>query len=104
MQQHQESEARKKGKEPINIISIPIMGGRKTKYIPLLMLNNKHSHNRMLFEEIILKGESSTLFENKVPDATFTERVAEGVYKEFYKHKYNWFSFMFEEGSNMIQF
>jgi len=47
------------------MVSIPIMGGRKMKEIPLLISKNKYSHNRMLVEGIILNGGSSTLFEKK---------------------------------------
>lgn len=72
------------------------------KGIPLLMPKNKHYRNRMLMEAILLKGKDSSLFKNMGPNVTVVEWVAEEVYKAFYKHKYKWLTFTFEEGSNLL--
>lgn len=66
--QHQKSEEKKKNKELIKMVSIPSLGSKKKKDIPLLMPKNKHSHNRMILEVILLKGKDNTLFENMGPN------------------------------------
>lgn len=86
------------------MISIQHLCSKKVKDIPIVMPKNKHSHNQMLMETILLKGKDNSLFENVGPNAIVAERVAEVVYKEFYKHDFKWFTFSFEEGSNLIQF
>jgi len=101
---HQKREERKKFKELIKIISIPILGSKRMKDIPLLMPKNKHSHNRMLMEAIILKGKDRSLFEYLGPNVSIAKRVVEEVYKVFYKYKYKWLTFTFEEESILLQF
>lgn len=85
------------------MISIQHLSHKRVKDIPILMAKNKHSHNQLLMETILLKGKDSSWFENVRPNTIVAERVVEAVYKEFYKHDFKWLMFSFEEDSNLIQ-
>lgn len=46
------------------------------KGIPILMPKNKHSHNRMLVEAILLKGKDSSLFKNLGPNVSLAKHLS----------------------------
>jgi len=44
-------------KEPINTVSIPTLGKRGAKEIPIMMPNSRALHNKIFFQVITRKGE-----------------------------------------------
>ena len=86
------------------MISIQHGNRKRVKDIPILLPKNKHSHNQMPMEAILLKGKDSSQFENVGPNSTIVEKVAKVIYKELYKYDFRWLMFSFEDDSKMIQF